>query len=126
MAKCPSDEVANKQVMYRLPQIKDQSLYDHMGSSYQSNTHPNFNMVVKKINTSCIRLGEVRDVSRFLVLSEGGRGQRSWLGVPSGPGVIQRLRLALAESEKMDSTFLRLACGSGADQQTHRWAVVYV
>ena len=65
MAKCPSDEVANKQVMYTLLQMKDQSLYDHMGSSYQSNTHPNFNTVVKKNNTSCIRLGEVRDVSRF-------------------------------------------------------------
>ena len=72
MAKCPSDEVANKQVMFTLPQMKDQSLYDHMGSSYQSNTHPNFNTVVKKNNTSCIRLGEVRDVSRFLVFSEGG------------------------------------------------------
>ena len=69
MAKCPSDEVANKQVMYTLPQMKDQSLYDHMDSSYQSNTHPNFNTVVKQNNTSWIRLGEVRDVSFFLGLS---------------------------------------------------------
>ena len=52
-------------MMYTLLQMKDQSLYDHMGSSYQSNIHPNFNTVVKKNNTSCIRLGEVRVVSRF-------------------------------------------------------------
>ena len=78
VAKCPSDEASNNHLMRTLPQLKKQSLYDHMGSSYQSNTHPNYNTVVKKNNTTCIRLGEVRDVSRFLVLSEGGANVAGW------------------------------------------------
>ena len=78
VAHCPSDRAANRQVMYTLPMMKNQSLYDHMGSSYQSNTHPDYNTVVKKNNTTCIRLGDVRDVSRFVVLSEGGANVAGW------------------------------------------------
>ena len=58
--------------MRTLPQLKDQSLLDHMGSSCKSKTYPNYNTVFKKNNMTCIHLGDARDLVRFLVLSVAG------------------------------------------------------
>ena len=79
VAQCPSDQAKNRHVMGTLPLLKrDQSLYDHMGSSYQSNTHPDFNTIVKKDNSLSIKLSAIASPSRMVVLSEAGANVAGW------------------------------------------------
>ena len=79
IAHCPSDQANNKHVMGTLSLLKrNQSLYDHMGSSYQSNTHPDFNTIVKKDNTTSIKVSAIRTPTKMVVLSEGGANVAGW------------------------------------------------
>jgi prepilin-type N-terminal cleavage/methylation domain-containing protein len=79
VAHCPSDRANNRHVMKSLSLLKqNQSLYDHMGSSYQSNTHPDYQTVVKKDNTMCIRMPTIASPTKMVVLSEGGANVAGW------------------------------------------------
>ena len=95
-----------------------------MGSSYQSNTHPNYNTVVKKNNTTSIRLGEVRDVSRFLVLSEGGANVAGW-GYPMDRASFSGFDWHWPGEKKWVALF-PISRGFGADQQAHLWPGLHV
>ena len=72
MAKCPSEVAFKKNLMRTLPQLKDLSFLDHIGSPYKSKNYPNYNTVFKKNNMTCIHLGDARDLVLFLVLSMAG------------------------------------------------------
>jgi prepilin-type N-terminal cleavage/methylation domain-containing protein len=79
IAHCPSDQANNRHVMGTLSLLKqNQSLYNHMGSSYQSNTHPDFNTIVKKDNTTSIKVSAIRTPTKMVVLSEGGANVAGW------------------------------------------------
>ena len=115
MAKCPSDEASNSHLMRTLPQLEN-SRSTTTWVPHQSNTHPNYNTVVKN-NTTCIRLGEVRDVSRFLCCPRAVPlwldGDTRWTGHPlAGSTGIGRAR-------KSGSPFFRFARGLGTNQQAH-------
>ena len=79
VAHCPSDQVNNQHLLFTLPLLaKNQSIYDHMGSSYQSNTHPNFNTIVLPNGRTCINRSAIRDPGRVVVLAEAGVNVLGW------------------------------------------------
>ena len=79
VAHCPSDQAINQHLLFTLPLLqRDQSIYDHMGSSYQSNTHPAFNTIVLPNGSTCINRAAIRDPSRVVVLSEAGANVLGW------------------------------------------------
>lgn len=79
VAHCPSDQAINAHRLFTLPLLqRNQSIYDHMGSSYQSNTHPSFNTIVRPNGSTCINRASIPDPGRVVVLSEAGANVLGW------------------------------------------------